>query len=48
MTEVRSFLGLVRYIAMYLPKLVDYTQILMPLTMEEVGGKLGVPDLDKP
>jgi hypothetical protein len=29
-TEVRSFLGLVRYIAGYLPKLADHTVILTP------------------
>ena len=31
-TEVRSFLGLVRYITGYLPKLTDHTVILTPLT----------------
>jgi hypothetical protein len=34
-TDVRSFLGLVRYIAVYLPKLAEYTRILMPLTTKE-------------
>jgi hypothetical protein len=34
-TEVQSFLGLVRYIAVYLPKLADYMRILTPLTMKE-------------
>ena len=34
-TEVRSFLGLVRYISWYLPKLADYTVILTPLTTKE-------------
>jgi hypothetical protein len=33
--EVRSFLGLVRYIAVYLPKLAEYMHILMPLTTKE-------------
>jgi hypothetical protein len=32
---VRSFLGLVRYISMYLPKLADFTRVLMPLTTKE-------------
>ena len=31
-TEVRSFLGLVRYISMYLPKLAELTCVLTPLT----------------
>jgi hypothetical protein len=31
-TEVRSFLGLVRYIAVFLPHLADHTVILTPLT----------------
>jgi hypothetical protein len=35
-TEVHSFLGLVRYIAWYLPKLVDYTVILTLLTTKDV------------
>jgi hypothetical protein len=34
-TDVRSFLGLVRYISDYLPKLADYTTILTPLTTKE-------------
>jgi hypothetical protein len=34
-TDVRAFLGLVRYIACYLPKLADYTTILTPLTTKE-------------
>ena len=34
-TKVRSFLGLVCYIAWYLPKLVDYTVFLTPLTTKE-------------
>jgi hypothetical protein len=34
-TEVHSFLGLVRYIAWYLPKLADHTVILTPLTTKE-------------
>jgi hypothetical protein len=31
-TDVRAFLGLVRYVANFLPMLVDYTRILSPLT----------------
>jgi hypothetical protein len=34
-TDVRSFLGLVWYIACLLPQLADFTFILMPLTMKE-------------
>lgn len=34
-TDVRSFLGLVRYIAAFLPNLADHMGILMPLTMKE-------------
>ena len=34
-TEVRSFLGLVRYIAVFLPHLADHTVILTPLTTKE-------------
>jgi hypothetical protein len=34
-TDVRSFLGLVRYLATFLPKLADHTTILMPLTTKE-------------
>jgi hypothetical protein len=34
-TDVRSFLGLVRYIATSLPKLADFTCILTPLTTKE-------------
>jgi hypothetical protein len=34
-TDVRSFLGLVRYISWYLPKLVDFTCVLTPLTTKE-------------
>jgi len=30
--EVRQFLGLVRYVAIFLPKLADFTHILTPLT----------------
>jgi hypothetical protein len=33
--EVRGLLGLVRYIAPYLPKLADFTRILTLLTMKE-------------
>jgi len=34
-TDVRSFLGLVRYISFFLPKLADYTCILTPLTTKD-------------
>ena len=34
-TEVRSFLGLVRYLAIFLPKLADHTVILDELTRKE-------------
>jgi hypothetical protein len=34
-TEVRGFLGLVRYIALFLPKLADHTVILTPLTTKD-------------
>ena len=34
-TDVRSFLGLVRYIAMFLPKLADHTVVLTPLTTKD-------------
>jgi hypothetical protein len=34
-TDVRSFLGLVRYISWFLPKLADFTGILTPLTTKE-------------
>jgi hypothetical protein len=34
-TDVWSFLGLVRYISTYLPKLADYTCMLTPLTTKE-------------
>ncbi|KAG1790917.1 uncharacterized protein HD556DRAFT_1216361, partial [Suillus plorans] len=30
--EVRSYLGLVRYLEQFLPKLADHTRILTPLT----------------
>ena len=33
--DVRSFLGLVRYISLFLPKLADFTCILTPLTTKE-------------
>ena len=33
--EVRSFLGLVRYVSIFLPKLAEYTCILTPLTTKE-------------
>lgn len=34
-TEVRAFLGLVRYIAVFLPKLAEFTRVLTPLTSKE-------------
>ncbi len=34
-TEVRSFLGLVRYIATFLPRLAEHTAILTPLTTKD-------------
>ena len=34
-TDVRSFLGLVRYIACFLPQLTDFMHILTPLTTKE-------------
>jgi hypothetical protein len=34
-TDVRSFLGLVRYIAVFLPQLADFTTLLTPLTTKE-------------
>jgi hypothetical protein len=34
-TDVRSFLGLVRYISWYLPQLVEFTCVLTPLTTKE-------------
>jgi hypothetical protein len=41
-TDVRGFLGLVRYIALFLPKLADYTCILTPLTTKDA--KKNFPD----
>jgi hypothetical protein len=35
-TDVRAFLGLVRYISVYLLKLADFTSILSPLTTKEM------------
>lgn len=34
-TDVRAFLGLVRYMAVFLPKLADHTVILTPLTTKD-------------
>lgn len=34
-TDVRAFLGLVRYIAAYLPQLAEHTRVLTPLTRKE-------------
>lgn len=36
-TEVRSFLGLVRYISQYLPHLAEHTAVLTPLTTLEAN-----------
>ncbi|TFK79046.1 hypothetical protein K466DRAFT_461341, partial [Polyporus arcularius HHB13444] len=33
--DVRSFLGLVRYLASFLPRLAKYTAVLTPLTTKE-------------
>jgi hypothetical protein len=35
-TEVRAFLGLVHYVANFLPRLADHTRILTPLTHKSV------------
>jgi len=35
-TDVRAFLGLVRYISVYLPKLAEFTTVLSPLTTKDV------------
>jgi hypothetical protein len=35
MTAVRSFLGLVRYIACFLPQLANFMHVLTPLTTKE-------------
>jgi len=35
-SDVRAFLGLVQYIAVYLPKLAEFTSVLSPLTTKEV------------
>jgi hypothetical protein len=34
-TDVRAFLGLIRYIAIFLPRLADHTTVLTPLTTKE-------------
>ena len=34
-TDVRAFLGLVRYLATFLPMLAEYTRVLTPLTTKE-------------
>lgn len=36
-TDVRQFLGLVRYLAISLPKLTDHTALLTPLTNKAIG-----------
>ena len=38
-TDIRSFLGLVRYITTLLPKLADHTVILTPLTTKDTHKK---------
>jgi RNase H-like domain found in reverse transcriptase/Reverse transcriptase (RNA-dependent DNA polymerase)/Integrase zinc binding domain len=38
-TDVRAFLGLVRYISVFLPKLADHTCILTPLTTKDCRKK---------
>lgn len=43
-TDVRAFLGLVRYISTYLPQLAEHTQILMPLTKKEYKSNFPVWD----
>lgn len=41
-TEARSFLGLIRYLADFLPALAEYTTILTELTMKSnsLGGQI--------
>lgn len=39
-TDVRSFLGLVRYIAVFLPALAEHTAVLTPLTAKEYNKAL--------
>jgi hypothetical protein len=34
-TDVRAYLGLVRYVAIFLPKLADHTSVLTPLTTKD-------------
>jgi hypothetical protein len=34
-TDVHAFLGLVQYVATFLPKLADHTTVLMPLTTKD-------------
>lgn len=36
-TDIHSFLGLVRYIAAFLPRLAEHTSVLTPLTMKNAG-----------
>jgi hypothetical protein len=36
-TEVQSFLGIVRYIVVYLPKLAEWMRMLTPLTMKDAA-----------
>jgi hypothetical protein len=43
-TDVRSFLGLVQYISVFLPCLADHTVILTPLTMKEAKKSFPVWD----
>src|SRR5882672_1012124 len=43
-SKVHGFLGLVRYISVFLPKLADHTCILTPLTTKEAKKKLPTMD----
>jgi hypothetical protein len=36
-TDVCAFLGLIRYVATFLPKLADHTTVLTPLTTKDAG-----------
>lgn len=43
-TDVRAFLGIVRYLDKFLPKLVDHTMVLTPLTRKEFNGHGKFPE----
>jgi hypothetical protein len=47
-TDVHSFLGLVHYIAAFLPHLADHTTVLTLLTMKECEQKNSSVDRDSP